>query len=61
MKLLKEALFCFFVVAVALSFYFLAAGAAILSLCGFLLHQDEPDPHIISQAPRMQHHEIRQI
>ena len=43
MRLLKEALFYFFVVAVALSFYSLAAGAALFSRCGFFSHRDEPE------------------
>jgi hypothetical protein len=40
MRFLRESLLSFFVVAVVLYLYFIAAGAALLSLWGFLLHRD---------------------
>jgi hypothetical protein len=40
MRFLKESLLSLFVVAVVLYLYFVAAGAALLSLCGLLLPPD---------------------
>ena len=42
MKLLREMVLCFFVVGVVLYLYFVAAGVALLSLCGFLSHRNGP-------------------
>ena len=43
MRILREALLCFLVVAVVLSLYFVAAGAALLSFCGFVSKRSEPE------------------
>jgi hypothetical protein len=43
MRFLKESLLSFFVVTVVVSLYFLAAGAALLSLCGFVSDRDGPE------------------
>lgn len=43
MRLLKESLLSFFVVGVVVSLYFVAAGAALFSFCGFVSARDEPD------------------
>jgi hypothetical protein len=42
MRLLREGLLSIFVVTAVLYLYLLAAGAALLSLCGFLSHLNEP-------------------
>jgi hypothetical protein len=42
MKLFREALLCFFVIAIVLYLYFVAASATLLSLCGFVPHRDKP-------------------
>jgi hypothetical protein len=44
MRFLKESLLSFFVVGVVLSLYFLAAGAALFSFCGFVSHRDKAEP-----------------
>jgi hypothetical protein len=43
MRLLREALLCLFVIAIVLYLYSVAAGVALLSLCGFFSHRDEPE------------------
>jgi hypothetical protein len=43
MRFLKESLLSFFVMGVVLSLYFVAAGAALFSFCGFVSHRDEPE------------------
>jgi hypothetical protein len=42
MKLLREALLSLFVGGVVLYLYCVAAGAALLSLCGFFSHRNGP-------------------
>ena len=43
MRFLKESLLSLFVVGVVLSFYFLAAGAALFGFCRFVSHRHEPN------------------
>jgi hypothetical protein len=42
MRLLREALLCFFVIAIVLYLYSVAASVALFSLCGFVPHRDKP-------------------
>lgn len=42
MRLLKETLLLFFVLGVVLSLYFVAAGTAFVSFCGFGFRRGEP-------------------
>jgi hypothetical protein len=43
MRALKEALLSFFAFSVVLYLYFVAAGAALVSRCGFFLRRDGPE------------------
>lgn len=43
MSLLRETVLSLFVMGLVLYLYFVAAGAALLSLCGFLSHRDGPE------------------
>jgi hypothetical protein len=43
MKFLKDSLLSFFVAGIVLSLYFIAAGAALFSFCGFVSHREEPE------------------
>jgi hypothetical protein len=43
MRFLKESLLSFLVVGILLYLYFLAAGAALFTFCGFVSHRGEPE------------------